>query len=682
MLFQFDDLIANNIIQQHLTASQQSILLKQGMGAADRFLLLKPLRYIQRQYNVSLSKLPTGQVLCLIGKIRSLSKRRVRRNLMVFQAMLHTEYEQIPLVWFNQRYIVDKLANDPWVSVYGKLDESQLTTSFQVTSFETYSSLSKAEPGTILPLYPDIRGVSNRVLVSIIRQLISKLSFTDLLPSSLRQQEGLIPISKALSLYHFPKSQSDVGIAIKRFGFDELFMYLFPRRQRHKSATIVRSSFDIQTDHQLIKTYMDHLPYRLTGAQQRVWDNICSDLNFKKTVFRLIQGDVGSGKTDIAILSLLVAVANGYKAAILVPTEILAEQHFIKLQSRCSEFAKIFLLKGKQTKKERQIINDALTGDAPLIVVGTHALVQDGVDIHQLGMVIIDEQHRFGVFQRQKLLEKSDRVPHCLFMSATPIPRTLMLTHYGDLDHDVIDELPPGRKAPKTYYASPNRLQQIFGFIRLELQAKRQVYVVYPLIESSEHLDSVLPAVEGFDTFSTEFSDYSVGLLHGKMPNADKQTVMDRFKQNEIQILVSTTVIEVGVDVPNASTMVIMNAERFGLSQLHQLRGRVGRGKDQAHCFLVAYAKSVESRQRIKAMQASSNGFDLAEEDLKIRGPGNVLGTQQSGELLFSFTDLSNKDLIQRIVTICDVILKRSNEFEELIQFFDKKNTVSSVLLN
>ena len=297
-------------------------------------------------------------------------------------------------------------------------------------------------------------------------------------------------------------------------------------------------------------------------------------------------------------------------------------------------------------------------------------------------MVIIDEQHRFGVFQRQKLLEKSDRVPHCLFMSATPIPRTLMLTHYGDLDHDVIDELPPGRKSPKTYYASPNRLQQIFGFIRLELQAKRQVYVVYPPIESSEHLDSVLPAVEGFDTFSTEFSDYSVGLLHGKMPNADKQTVMDRFKQNEIQILVSTTVVEVGVDVPNASTMVIMNAERFGLSQLHQLRGRVGRGKDQAHCFLVADAKSVESRQRIKAMQASSNGFDLAEEDLKIRGPGNVLGTQQSGELLFSFTDLSNKDLIQRIVTICDVILKRSNEFEELIQFFDKKNTVSSVLLN
>ena len=215
---------------------------------------------------------------------------------------------------------------------------------------------------------------------------------------------------------------------------------------------------------------MDHLPYRLTGAQQRVWDNICSDLNLKKTVFRLIQGDVGSGKTDIAILSLLVAVANGYKAAILVPTEILAEQHFIKLQSRCSEFAKIFLLKGKQTKKERQIINDALTGDAPLIVVGTHALVQDGVDIHQLGMVIIDEQHRFGVFQRQKLLEKSDRVPHCLFMSATPIPRTLMLTHYGDLDHDVIDELPPGRKSPKTYYASPNRLQQIFGLYDLNFR--------------------------------------------------------------------------------------------------------------------------------------------------------------------------------------------------------------------
>ena len=673
MLFQFDNLAADAIIQQHLTASQQSILTKQGMRSADRFLLLKPLRYVQRQYSVSLADIPLGQISCLIGKVRSITKRQIRRNLMVFQATLQTEFSEIPLVWFNQRYILDKLSNDPWVVVYGKLDDSQITSTFQVSHFETYSSFAKTEPGLVLPLYPDIRGVSNRVLVSIVRQLTSKLSINDLLPEAFLKQEGLLPIAQALSLYHFPLSQADVGLAIKRFAFDELFIYLFPRRQRHQQATVVRSSFEMQTSHALIKSYFAQLPYRLTGAQQRVWDHICSDLDSKKTVFRLIQGDVGSGKTDIAILSLLAAVANGYKAAILVPTEILSEQHYMKLKDRCSEFATIYLLKGKQTKKEREEIKVALKSDQPLIVVGTHALVQDGVEINDLAMVVIDEQHRFGVFQRQKLLEKSERIPHCLFMSATPIPRTLMLTHYGDLDHDIIDELPPGRKAPKTYYASPNRLQQIFGFIRLELQAKRQVYIVYPLIETSDHLEDVLPAVDGFETFSNEFSDFAVGLLHGKMPNHDKQIVMDRFKRNEIQILVSTTVIEVGVDVPNASTMVIMNAERFGLSQLHQLRGRVGRGKDQAHCFLIADAKSVESRQRIKAMQASSNGFDLAEEDLKIRGPGNVLGTQQSGELLFSFTNLSNRDLIQRIVLICDQFLAQPESFKEILEYFDKK---------
>ena len=682
MLFQYNADQASQIIQRFLTASQQSILSKQGLLNARSFLLLKPLRYLKRQYSISVNDLPVGQVACLVGKVRFVSKRQVRRNLIVFQATLQTEYHEIPLVWFNQRYILEKLKNDPWVVVYGKLDETKISTAFHVSNFETYSSLSQTEYGQVVPWYPDIRGVSNRILVSINRKLLSDLIIQDLLPPEVARQEGLCSILDAFQNFHFPSQQLDVAKSIQRFAFDELFLYLFPRRYRHKNTKVLRSSFFLDSKHAMIQDYFSRLPYRLTNAQQRVWDNICTDLNDRKTVFRLIQGDVGSGKTDIAILSLLVAVANGYKAAILVPTEILAEQHFLKLKSRCSSDAEIFLLKGKQTKKEREKINSALQGNDALIVVGTHALVQDGVNIKDLAMVIIDEQHRFGVFQRQTLLEKSTHVPHCLFMSATPIPRTLMLTHYGDLDHDVIDELPPGRKPPKTYYASPNRLNQLFGFIRLELQAKRQVYVVYPLIETSDHLEDVLPAVDGFDLFSNEFAGYSVGLLHGKMPNQDKQAVMDRFKNNDIQILVSTTVIEVGVDVPNASTMVIMNAERFGLSQLHQLRGRVGRGKDQSHCFLIANAKSLESRQRIKAMQASSNGFDLAEEDLKIRGPGNVLGTQQSGELLFSFTDLSQKDLIQRIVTICDVILKDPDQFAPLLAFFEDQKSVSSVLLN
>ena len=378
----------------------------------------------------------------------------------------------------------------------------------------------------------------------------------------------------------FPQNQQLLDNALKRLSFDEVFRYMYPRRDRHQKNKSVRPSVQIQSETLLVQSYMDALPYVLTGAQQRVWTNICDDFNFNRSVFRLIQGDVGSGKTDIALLSLLASVGSGYQAAMLVPTEILAEQHYLKLLDRCKSLGvSIYLLKGKQRKKERQHVLDALKSGDPLIVVGTHALVQDSVEMGQLGLVVIDEQHRFGVFQRQALLEKSKLPPHCLFMSATPIPRTLMLTHYGDLDHDVIDEMPPGRLAAKTYFGKNNRLTQVHEFIRLALKDGRQAYVVYPLIEESEHLDSLQAAVDGFEQLQQVFPEFRVGLLHGQMPNEDKQRVMDLFKSNTIQVLVSTTVIEVGVDVPNATVMVIMNAERFGLSQLHQLRGRVGREK-------------------------------------------------------------------------------------------------------
>ena len=367
----------------------------------------------------------------------------------------------------------------------------------------------------------------------------------------------------------------ELNQAASRFKFDEIFGYLFPRRHRYHSTKTEQKGIELSLDHDYISGYLNQLPYKLTNAQQRVWDHIYDDLQQKKCVYRLIQGDVGAGKTDIAILGLLAAYGSGYKGAILVPTEILAQQHYYKCKARCEALnVPIILLKGKLSKKKKEDIYQALNSEKPIIIIGTHALIQDTVSIKNLGFVVIDEQHRFGVFQRQSLLEKSDHVPHCLFMTATPIPRTLMLTHYGDLDHDVIDELPPGRKPAKTYYSKANRMIQIYEFIRIEMQHGRQAYVVFPLIEESEHLDLAC-AVEGYETFTEYFSDKEVGLLHGKLPEDEKNAIMDQFKANEIQILVSTTVIEVGVDVPNASVMVIMNAERFGLSQLHQLRGRV-----------------------------------------------------------------------------------------------------------
>ena len=683
MLFTIDDSIANDIISQSLSPSQRTYLSKQRMSQASDFLLLKPQRYIRRQYSVQLGNLKPNEWLSLVGKVRSITKKTIRKKLTVFNALLQTEHCDVPIVWFNQHYVLEKLSNTPWVVVLGKFDDAKMSASFNVSQFELYPSLNATDYGQVMPVYSDIRGVSNRVLTLINKRLLAKLTTNDLLPKKVIESEGLISIDMALNYFHFPKNQAQVALSIKRFSFDELFIYMFPRRARYKTSQVMVPSFSIALDDGFTSQYLANLPYSLTNAQQRVWTNIKSDFNENKTVFRLIQGDVGSGKTDIAILSLLAAVGSGYKAAMLVPTEILASQHYLKLQDRCEGLGiPIYLLKGKQRKKDRQVVLDALQSDVPLIVVGTHALVQDSIELTQLAMVVVDEQHRFGVFQRQALLEKSSKAPHCLFMSATPIPRTLMLTHYGDLDHDVIDELPPGRKPPKTYYSKLNRLTQVYEFIRLELQATRQAYVVFPLIEASDHLDEVAPAVEGFEELSDVFSEFRVGLLHGKMPNSDKEHVMSLFKNNEINILVSTTVIEVGVDVPNASTMVIMNAERFGLSQLHQLRGRVGRGNDQAHCFLIADAKSVESRQRIKAMQASSNGFDLAEEDLKIRGPGNLLGTQQSGELSFSFADLSNKAVIQRIIAISDHFLVHSDDFTDIIQFLEAKNAVSSALLN
>lgn len=682
MLFQYNDSFFSTTLVRLFTASQVSFLAKQGMSKSKDFLMLRPKRYDVRQYDMTCSGLSMDGSYALIGQLRSISRRMVRKNLTVFMADLMTKNDRIPLTWFNQHYVIDQLKPDAFVVVYGKRDPNHFDVSFQVNCFEIFSSLSAAGDGKIFPRYSDIKGVSNKGLVHLIRTLLTAEHITDMLPASIQSSEGLMPILDALTAFHFPTSQDRLDHAMKRLSFDELMLYMYPRRSRHQRVSDTTSSFKISPYDPLVERYLGQLPYQLTGAQQRVWSNICDDFESGRTVFRLIQGDVGVGKTDIANMSLLAAVASGYQSAMLVPTEILAEQHYLKLSEYCSQLGvSIFLLKGNQRKKDRQMVLEALSSGHSLIVVGTHALVQDSVVFSNLALMVIDEQHRFGVFQRQLLLEKSLK-PHCIFMSATPIPRTLMLTHYGDLDHDVIDEVPPGRSPIKTYFGKFNRLKQVHEFIRLALKNGRQAYVVYPLIETSEHLEGVQPAVDGYHELVSVFSDYSVGLLHGQMHPDDKQQIMARFKSNAIQLLVSTTVIEVGVDVPNATIMVIMNAERFGLSQLHQLRGRVGRGSEQAHCFLVAELKSLESKQRIQAMLKTSNGFDLAEEDLNIRGPGNLLGTQQSGDILFSFANVSDQAMVQRVVFWCDQVIKDSDKETLFREYIMSRSVIASELLN
>ena len=440
-------------------------------------------------------------------------------------------------------------------------------------------------------------------------------------------------LDEALRVIHFPKNIKELQAAQYRLKFEELFFIqlniLNYSRDRQKRYVGHRFS---KVGEIFNRFYHENLPFELTGAQKRVVKEIRCDVNGNSQMNRLIQGDVGSGKTLVALLSMLLAKDNGYQACMLVPTEILAEQHCATLRRMLGNLpVRVELLTGSTKQKDRLPILEGLENGAVDILVGTHAVLEDNVQFHNLGIVVIDEQHRFGVVQRAKMWAKNSVPPHVLVMTATPIPRTLAMTLYGDLDVSVIDELPPGRKPITTTHIFRNRTDSLYSFIRRQIDEGRQAYVVYPLIKENEKLD-LKNLEDGYKQLCNIFCDYKLSKLHGKMKPKEKDEEMRRFASGETQILVSTTVIEVGVDVPNASVMVIENAERFGLSQLHQLRGRVGRGASQSYCVLVTdYKLSEDTRKRMEIMTTSNDGFEIAEADLKLRGPGDMEGTQQSG---------------------------------------------------
>jgi len=437
-----------------------------------------------------------------------------------------------------------------------------------------------------------------------------------------------MPRDKALAAIHFPNDLKELEAARKRLKFEELF-FIQLRLLKQKQ---------IRTD-----------PFELTNAQKKVMRELRFDMGSGKQMNRLLQGDVGSGKTLVALLGMLLAVDNGYQACMMAPTEILAQQHFNSVSGFLSGLGvEIELLTGSTPTKKRKIIHSDLLNGKLQILIGTHALIEDTVQFKQLGFVVIDEQHRFGVAQRAKLWEKSKVPPHVLVMTATPIPRTLAMTLYGDLDYSVIDELPPGRKPVKTLHFYDKDRLKVFGFMRQQIAEGRQVYVVYPLIKESENLD-LKDLEDGYESISRDFPrpEYQIGILHGKMKAVDKDYEMERFAKGQTQIMVSTTVIEVGVNVPNASVMVIENAERFGLSQLHQLRGRVGRGADQSYCILMSgYKLTADGKKRLKTMVDTTDGFEIADVDLKLRGPGDLQGTQQSGILDLKISDLIKDEKI------------------------------------
>ena len=542
------------------------------------------------------------------------------------------------LVNFGRRvsYLKKLLTNDTCVVVSGKFfrrnNETQTTDyEFEVLEDEDEDLI---HTGRIVPKYPLTGKLTQRMLRQWMKSVLNEYGdmSPEILPLDIRRRLQLIDRTTALKEVHYPRSNSYRQAARNRLAFDEFFLLELGLELKKQRWETVEKGIAFEVEGQLVDQFVASLPFSLTNAQKRVLENIKADMRSAHAMNRLLQGDVGSGKTIVAAMALISAIQNGYQGVLMVPTEILAEQHATNLSDLIRPIGlNLVLLKGDQSKSARDIALDKIADGSAHIIVGTHALIQDDVQFHQLGLVIIDEQHRFGVMQRAILRDKGV-TPDVLVMTATPIPRTLALTVYGDLDISVIDEMPPGRKAITTKWVKEEKRGRLYADIEKAIQHGRQVYIVYPLVEESENLEEARAATEmAEDLRRNVFPQLRVGLLHGRMRSAEKQEVMVQFKTHLLDILVSTTVIEVGIDIPNASIMVIENAERFGLAQLHQLRGRVGRGSHKSVCYLLTAPKSKDAFRRMKVMTQTNDGFKIAEADLEIRGPGEFFGTRQSG---------------------------------------------------
>ena len=632
---------------------------------------LFPNRYIDRTRYYKISELQRNnaevQITGIITGFREVAQKRGKRLIAEFKDDTGT----MELVWFRgQKWIRESLKiGKPYV-IFGKTNWFSGKYSMPHPEIELQSEHENNLRSAMQAIYPSTeklsnKGITNKVVSKIMQQLFleTKGRFSETLSNSIKGELKLLSKSDALFNAHFPKTPELLARAQFRLKFEELFyiqLQLILKNLIHKSKI---KGFPFTAVGDYFNTFFkDHLPFELTNAQKRVLKEIRSDLGSNAQMNRLLQGDVGSGKTIVAFMSILMGLDNGFQCCLMAPTEILSVQHYNGLLELSKPLnINIELLTGSTKTSKRKVIHEKLENGELQILIGTHALLEDKVKFKNLGLAIIDEQHRFGVAQRSKLWHKNISPPHVLVMTATPIPRTLAMSVYGDLDISVIDELPAGRKPIKTVHRYDNNRLKVFRFIKDEITKNRQVYVVYPLIQESEKMD-YKDLMDGYESISREFPmpDYQISIVHGKMKPADKDYEMQRFAKGETNILVATTVIEVGVNVPNASVMVIESAERFGLSQLHQLRGRVGRGAEQSYCILMTSHKlSENSKTRLQTMVRTNDGFEIAEVDLKLRGPGDVMGTQQSGVLNLRIADIvKDKDILQQARYYAKQVLK------------------------
>lgn len=617
----------------------------------------------------------------LKARCEKVSTRRVRRGLAITSATLYDDSGKLHATWFNQPYRETQLKTDQEFYFAGEYEYSYNRYQLMNARAEKVSDVVITE-NSIVAIYPQIRLLKTlqiRKIISALRPLFGDIKET--LPLEIVKSQDLISKAAALEALHFPKSSADIEKARERLGFEELFELLLAS-QLNRQENSKLEGWHIPFEQETVKNFVGKLPYQLTGAQRRAAWDIIQDFEKKTPMNRLLQGDVGSGKTVVAGIAACQAASHGYQTAIMAPTEILASQHAETLDKLLSQVGyKVGLLTSSVKGKARTLLYEAIKNGDVDIVVGTHALLQDKLEFHQLGFVVIDEQHRFGVAQRQALLAKSHRMPHLLAMTATPIPRSLALTLYGELDVSVLNERPVGRKPIITKVWSDNKRESLYRYVDEMIEEGRQAYIVCSLIDDNPDNEIKSVQAEHKRLSSSIFKHRKIGLLHGKMAASEKDQVMSDFKSGKYHILVSTTVVEVGVDVPNSTIMIIEDADRFGLSQLHQLRGRVGRSSHQSYCYLLTSGNAKPS-QRLREIEKSDDGFYLAEVDLKLRGPGQIYGRMQHGELNLKIASLADAKLIARAQKEAKLFVesgKKLVEYEELSRNVNKYQRLTTL---
>lgn len=654
-----------------------------GVRTASDLINYYPRRYDDYSHILKTSQIKPGHTVTIKAQVKQAMGRYVRRGMHITDAVASDDKGSIKLVWFNQPYRAKAIKPSETYFITGSFELSRGRLQIMNPSMELESSFP-INTARILPVYRETKGLKSAQIRKILMNLRAEIAeIPDNLPKTISEQAGLMSHAEALSALHFPENIDDLSAAKKRLGFEELFTITLAGLL-NKQQFASESGLQIKFDEKLAKQFVSKLPFDLTNAQRKVVWQIYKDFEDKTPMNRLVEGDVGSGKTVVAAMAAMMAIAEGFQVALMAPTELLARQHadsMYKLLQSIGMQEQVLLLVGSMKAAEKTAARQRIKDGSAKCLVGTHALITEKVDVDKLGLVVIDEQHRFGVNQRELLQKKAGHMPHVLSMTATPIPRTLALTLYGELSISILDEMPPGRKPTITKTVSPNSRAPMYKAIDQLLESGKQMFVVCPLIEESDKLD-VLSAEKVYEQLSQhEFKHRRVGLLHGRLKSDEKDAIMQQFVDKKLDILVSTTVIEVGVDVPNATIMLVEGAERFGLAQIHQLRGRVGRGGQQGYCYLVM-SDSKEPTRRLRALESTTDGFKLAELDLEIRGPGAIYGKMQSGQLDLRIANLSDTKLIAQVRKAAEEFIEskeKLSKYPELVREVQNNRAITNL---